>query len=80
MKKITLFTTTTCAYCKMVKKFLDLKKLAYEVVNLDEHPERQDEAFKKSGSMTVPITLVEEDGNEQIAIGYNIQRLVAVTA
>ena len=39
-KDITIFTTNTCSYCGMVKRFLDLKGQPYEVVNLDEHPER----------------------------------------
>jgi glutaredoxin 3 len=39
VKNITIFTTTTCAYCPMVKKYLGAKGLAYDEVNLDESPE-----------------------------------------
>ena len=30
VKNITIFTTTTCAYCPMVKKYLSAKGLPYE--------------------------------------------------
>jgi glutaredoxin 3 len=79
MKKITVFTTTTCAYCGMVKKWLDAKGITYNVVNLDENPEMQKEVYQKSGALTVPVTLVEnEDASEEVVIGYNLARLAAV--
>lgn len=79
MKKITVFTTSTCAYCGMVKKWLDAKGITYNVVNLDEQPEMQKEVFEKSGAMTVPVTLVEkEDKSEEVVVGYNLARLASV--
>ena len=50
-KDITIFTTNTCAYCAMVKKWLDTKGHSYQVVNLDEHPERQAEAYTRPGKL-----------------------------
>jgi glutaredoxin 3 len=79
MKKITVFTTSTCAYCGMVKKWLDSKGVSYNVINLDEQPEMQKQVFEKSGALTVPITLIEkEDNTEEVVIGYNLARLAAV--
>lgn len=79
MKKITVFTTNTCAYCVMVKKWLDNKGVQYSVVNLDEQPEKQKEIYEKSGALTVPVTLVEnEDLTEEIVIGFNLSRLAAL--
>lgn len=79
MKKITVFTTSTCAYCGMVKKWLDAKGISYSVINLDEQPEMQKKVFEKSGALTVPITLIEnEDTTEEVVIGYNLARLAAV--
>ena len=78
-KKITVFTTNTCAYCSMVKKWLDSKGVAYETVNLDENPEKQKEIYEKSGALTVPVTLVEkEDNTEEVVIGFNLPKLAAV--
>lgn len=76
---ITVFTTNTCAYCKMVKQFLTLKGKEYKVVNLDDNPEKRQELFEKTGAMTVPITLIEkEDGMEDVIIGFNRARLAEV--
>lgn len=78
-KRVTVFTTNTCAYCAMVKKWLDAKGVNYNVVNLDEQPEKQKEIYEKSGALTVPVTLVEkEDSSEEVVIGYNLPRLAAV--
>ena len=75
-KKITVFTTTTCAYCVMVKRYLDSKGFNYDIVNLDEQPERQSEVLAKSGALTVPVTIVEkDDSTEDVVIGYNLSRL-----
>lgn len=56
---ITVYTTPTCAYCPMVKKFLDMHKQEYKVVNLEEDPEMRQKLLEKTGAMTVPITVVE---------------------
>ena len=80
-KNITIFTTNTCSYCVMVKKFLDMKGMKYEVVNLDDHPERQEEAFNMSGALTVPITVVtKHDDSREVVVGYNLSRLAPALA
>lgn len=71
---ITVFTTNTCAYCKMVKQYLTLKGKEFKVVNLDESPERRQELFEKTGALTVPITQVDDN----YIIGWNRQRLAEV--
>ncbi|HWB39417.1 MAG TPA: glutaredoxin family protein [Candidatus Saccharimonadales bacterium] len=81
VKNITIFTTNTCAYCAMVKKYLDVKGHQYEVVNLDEHPDRQAEALALSGAMTVPVTVVtKQDDSRDVIVGYNLARLAPAVA
>ncbi|MBP9131831.1 glutaredoxin family protein [Candidatus Saccharibacteria bacterium] len=81
MKKITVFSTTTCAYCPMVKEWLTKKGLVYEEVILDKDPTRQQEVLQKSGTMSVPITIIEQDnGMEQVVIGFNPGQLASATA
>ncbi len=80
-KKITIYTTNTCAYCVMVKRYLDNKGHSYEVVNLDDEPHRQQEALELSGALTVPITLVEkEDESKSVVIGFNLAQLAPALA
>lgn len=81
VKNITIFTTNTCAYCGMVKKWLQAKGHVYEEVNLDTSPERQKEAFEMSGQLSVPITVVtKQDDSQEVVVGYNLARLAPAVA
>lgn len=80
-KKITIFTTNTCAYCAMVKKYLGAKGHEWEEVNLDQHPERQAEALSLSGALTVPVTVVtKQDDSQEVIVGYNLAKLAPAVA
>jgi len=80
-KNVTIFTTNTCGYCQMVKKYLGAKGVAYEEVNLDEHPDRQAEAISLSGAMTVPVTVVtQHDDSQDVIVGYNLAKLAPAVA
>lgn len=81
VKSITIFTTNTCAYCVMVKKWLGAKGFAYEEVNLDTNPERQQEAFEMSGQLAVPVTVVTKaDDTKEVIVGYNLAKLAPAVA
>jgi glutaredoxin 3 len=81
VKNITIFTTNTCAYCGMVKKWLGAKGYNYEEVNLDTNPERQKEAFELSGALSVPVTVVTKaDDTREVVVGYNLARLAPAVA
>ena len=80
-KNITVFTTSTCSYCPMVKRYLQSKGLSYDEVNLEEHPDRQAEVLQMSGAMTVPVTVVTKtDDSREVIVGYNLQRLAPAIA
>jgi glutaredoxin 3 len=80
-KNVTIFTTNTCAYCAMVKKYLNAKGVAYEEVNLDQNPERQAEALSLSGALTVPVTVVtQDDDSKDVVVGYNLAKLAPAVA
>jgi glutaredoxin len=75
-KDITIYTTNTCAYCVMVKKWLGSKGLSYNEVNLDESPERAAEAVEMSGQLAVPVTVVtKNDDSKEVIVGYNLAKL-----
>jgi glutaredoxin 3 len=80
-KKVTIFTTNTCGYCQMVKKYLAAKGIGYDEVNLDTNPHRQAEALQLSGALTVPVTVVtKHDDSQEVIIGYNLARLAPAVA
>lgn len=80
-KRVTIFTTNTCGYCQMVKKYLGAKGVTYDEVNLDIHPDKQQEALKLSGALTVPVTVVTKaDDSQEVIVGYNLARLAPAIA
>lgn len=80
-KNVTIFTTNTCASCMMVKKYLGAKGITYDVVNLDQNPERQAEATALSGVTTVPVTVItKDDDSREIVVGYNLAKLAPAIA
>jgi glutaredoxin 3 len=81
MKKVTIYTTNTCAYCETVKKYLTSKGQEYTVVNLDEKPEIRQEVIQMSGAMTVPVIVVEDgSGMKNITVGWNPAKLASAIA
>ena len=81
VKNITVFTSNTCAYCQMVKKYLGAKGMTYDEVNIDEHPHRQAEAMQMSGATTVPVTIVTKgDDSKEVVVGYNLAKLAPAIA
>lgn len=80
-KNVTIFTTNTCGYCGMVKRYLSAKGVSYDEVNLDQNPERQAEAMALSGVTTVPVTIVtKHDGGREVVVGYNLAKLAPAIA
>lgn len=80
-KNITIFTTSTCAYCPMVKKYLAAKGFSFDEVNLEEHPDRQAEVLQLSGALTVPVTVItKQDDSQSVVIGYNLAKLAPAIA
>ncbi len=80
-KNITIYTTNTCAYCVMVKKWLTSKQISYDEVNLDDSPERAKEALEISGQLAVPVTVVTKaDDSKEVIVGYNLAKLAPAVA
>lgn len=80
-KNVTIFTTNTCGYCGMVKKYLSAKGVTYDEVNLDQNPERQAEVTAMSGVTTVPVTIVtREDDSREVVVGFNLSKLAPAVA
>jgi mycoredoxin len=61
----TMYSTPWCGYCHRLKSQLDREGVAYEVVDIEQHPEAADIVEQVNhGNQTVP-TLVYSDGTAQ---------------
>ena len=52
---LTVYTTETCSFCVMVKKYLTLKEIPFEAVDITNDAEKRQELFDKTNLMTVPV-------------------------
>ncbi len=71
MAHITIYTTPTCAYCKMAKEFFKANNVAYSERDVSADAAARDEMIKKSGQMGVPV--IDVDG--QLVIGFDQEKL-----
>jgi len=80
MKKVTVYSTATCPYCVMLKKWLTDKQINYSEYRVDLNPIAAQQMILLSGHSSVPFTTIEE-GKELTKInGYDVHRLSKVFA
>ncbi len=78
MKKVTVYSTPTCPFCKMAKQFLKEKGIAFTDVDVAADEKQAELMIKKSGQMGVPVIAVaDEKGKEEIIIGFDRAKLSA---
>ena len=61
MSKITIYSTATCVYCKMLKDYLGKNNIAYEEKRADTDQKLVQELYEKSGQLGVPFTVIEQE-------------------
>jgi glutaredoxin-like YruB-family protein len=72
-KKITIYTTPTCVYCKMAKEFFAKNNITYTERNVVEDEAARKEMVEKSHQLGVPVI----DINGEIFVGFNRAELEA---
>ncbi|MEK7502837.1 MAG: glutaredoxin domain-containing protein [Patescibacteria group bacterium] len=71
MHKVTIYTTPTCAYCKMAKEFFKQNNINYEEKNVLTDLKAREDMIHKSGQMGVPV--IDVDGS--LIVGFDRRRL-----
>lgn len=71
MATITIYSTPTCAYCKMTKEYLKSKNIPFTDVDVSTDQAKQQEMITKSGQYGVPV--IDVDG--KIIIGFDKEKL-----
>ncbi|MDN4493042.1 glutaredoxin domain-containing protein [Ureibacillus aquaedulcis] len=71
-KNVTVYTTTTCPYCTMVKGFLSQNNIPFKEVNVENDPAMMQKVVDQTGQMGVPQT--EIDG--KWVLGFDPTRIL----
>lgn len=66
-KKITVYSTPTCPYCRMTKDFFEKHQIEYSDIDVASDAKAAEEMIKKSGQMGVPVVEI----NGEIVIGFD---------
>lgn len=60
MKKVRLYTTTYCGYCRSAKALLDRKGVAYQEIDVTDDDAQREELVRITGQRTVPQIFIGE--------------------
>ena len=70
-KKVVIYSTPACPYCKRAKDYLSRKGIPYVDYNVAGDREKAKEMIQKSGQMGVPVIIVDDE----IVVGFNQAKL-----
>lgn len=73
-KKVTIYTTPTCHFCKEVKEFFKENKVKYIEKDVTKDRAALKEMIEKSGSTGVPVIVIDDKWKDAI-IGFNEPKL-----
>ena len=75
-KKVIVYSTPTCPYCKRIKDYLTQKGVSFSDYNVAEDREKAKEMIDKSKQMGVPVIVVGDD----VVVGFNQAKLDSLLA
>lgn len=71
--QVTIYSTTTCPYCRMLKDYLTQRGVAFTEKLVDMSDEARDEMMASSGGfLGVPFTVVvDQNGKKETILGFD---------
>lgn len=78
--KVTVYSTSTCPYCVMLKKWLDDKGVTYTDYNVGQNPYAAALLVQQSGQRGVPFLTVERNGETASVLGFDQKQLATIFA
>ena len=75
-KKVTVYSTPTCPYCKKTKDYLTQKGIPFEDIDVAADREKAKEMIQKSKQMGVPVIVIDDD----VVVGFNQSKLDSLLA
>lgn len=75
MSKVKVYSTPTCPYCTIAKKYFDDHNVSYEDYDVANDEAKAKEMQEKSGQMGVPVLIIDDKGKENIIVGFDKQKV-----
>jgi len=66
-KKVVIYSTPTCPYCKRAKEYFSRKGISYTDIDVAQDREKAKEMTQKSGQMSVPVIIIDDE----IVVGFD---------
>ncbi len=66
-KKVVIYSTPTCPYCKKAKEYFSQKGISYVDYDVAQDRDKAKEMIQKSGQMGVPVIMIDDE----IVVGFN---------
>lgn len=74
--RITIYSTATCGFCVMLKKYLHEKNIDYVEKRADDNPQYAQELYQKSGQLGVPFSIVTDTHGKEVSIlGFDTHKI-----
>ncbi len=70
-KKVVIYSTPTCPYCKKAKEYFSQKGISYVDYDVAKDRDKAKEMIQKSGQMGVPVIMIDEE----IVVGFNQSKI-----
>lgn len=70
-KKVRVYSTTWCVWCKRLKEYLKENKIEFEDIDVEKDKEAAKEIVEKSGQMGVPVI----DIAGKIIVGFDKEKI-----
>ena len=74
-KKVIIYSTDWCAFCKQAEKFLDSKDVAWVDYDIEKDQQAHDELMDKIGGNLRGVPVIDVDG--EIILGFDRTKLTA---
>ena len=65
-KKVVIYSTPTCPYCKKAKEYFSQKGISYVDYDVAKDRDKSKEMIQKSGQMGVPCIMIDDE----IVVGF----------
>jgi len=74
MKKVTVYSTPACHFCRMAKDFFTSKGIVYEDFDISSDLTKRKEMINKSGQMGVPVILIDN----KLIVGFDKSKIMEI--